>query len=216
MRLVLPSAIVAVTRYAPALASGVVIVMRLSKCRSRGERSTSPGRDLLADVLLFPLFDEPIADVADVDFLPIQLLLARTLQVSLHVVEQALDVDLLGLEAHLVAVAERKLQRRALPGGLDHVGLKTAQIAEDLLQPLLLEIVLAGAVFLDAPLPMLRGLGILAAVLEDLGQRPECRFAVPRLRVVGHSLIELDKVEFIGKLEALDAGGQPSNGFVFA
>ena len=71
---VLPSATLAVTRYAPAFCSGVVTVMRLSKCFSRGSRSSFQLATSAPMYFLLFFLDEPIADVGDVHLLPIELL----------------------------------------------------------------------------------------------------------------------------------------------
>ena len=54
----------------------------------------------------------------------------------------------------------------------------------------------------------------LAAVLEDRGERAEGELSLAGLGVVGDRLVDLDGIEFIGKRESFDSGGQPGDRLV--
>ena len=54
----------------------------------------------------------------------------------------------------------------------------------------------------------------LAAVLEDRRQTVQGLFILAGLGIVGDRLVDLDRVELVGKLEPLDAGGEPGDRFV--
>src|SRR5262249_37719910 len=128
-----------------------------------------PRRDLLAEVLRLVLLDETVADVFDLHGVPVELAL-RALQVRLHVVEQLVDEDFVGLEADLVAVAEAEVERGVLSSGLGWTWLEAAPVADDLIEPLLAPVVVAGAVIFDESLPNLSGLRILPPILERLSE----------------------------------------------
>ena len=91
---------------------------------------------LPAEVLLLVLLDQPIADVADVDLLPVEIA-GIGLEERLHVVQQLFDLDFVGGELDLPAVAEAVLDRGAAAGGLGLRRLEAAPIADDLVEPLL-------------------------------------------------------------------------------
>ena len=113
------------------------------------------------------------------------------LEIGLHVVEQLVDVDLVGGELDLLAVAEAELDRRPFAGRLGHDRLEAAPVADDLVEPLLPALRLSvgsAGILLQQPPPVLGRLGILPAVLEDLGQLLQRLVAVARLRLVGDLL----------------------------
>ena len=58
------------------------------------------------------------------------------------------------------------------------------------------------------------GLDVLPAVLVDLGEGVAGLLAVVALAPAGDALVDLDPVELVGQLEALDAGGEPGDGLV--
>ena len=95
------------------------------------------------------------------------------------------------------------------------IGSKRPQFAVDLGEPVLLVVVRAGAVLLDALLPVGQRRGVLPAILERRGQLVDRLFAVPRLRLGGDLLIDLDVVELVGQFEPLDAGRQLGDRLVF-
>ena len=167
---VLPSATLAVSRYAPGFlqrrgdgdALVEVVLARLEVQLPAGHF----GADVLAPVLL----DEPVADFRDVHLLPIELLGLR-LEIGLHVVEQLADVDLVGDELDLLGVAEAEFDRGAAAGRLRHHAFELAPVADDLVEPLLVVPCASSPVgALDRLAPVLGSARILAAVLEDLGQ----------------------------------------------
>ncbi len=93
-----------------------------------------PGGDLVAEVLLLVLLDQAIADVADVDRVPVELA-GAALEIGLHVVEQFVDLDGVGLEGDLVAVAEAEIDDGVLAGRLRLARLEAAPVADDLVEP---------------------------------------------------------------------------------
>ena len=117
-------------------------------------------------------------------------------------------------EADFRAVAEAKIDGRPLPGRLRHDRLEASPVADNLIELLLFEIVIARTVFFDAPPPILGGLGVLPPVFENFRKLAERIFAVPGLRLVGNLLVDANEIEFLRQLEPLDAIGQPSNRFI--
>ena len=87
IRLRLPLAIWAVTRYAPGFSSGVRDGDAVIDVVGPRLQLQVPGGDLVAEVLVLLLLDEPVADVADVELLPVELA-GVALEVGLDVVEQ--------------------------------------------------------------------------------------------------------------------------------
>ena len=59
------------------------------------------------------------------------------LEIRLHVVQQLVDLDRLGFEGHLLAVAKAEIDRRPLAGRLRADRLETAPVADDLVELLL-------------------------------------------------------------------------------
>src|SRR5207237_2572911 len=107
-----------------------------------------PRRHLVADVLVLLLLDEPVAEVGDVELVPVEAGRGRAArQVRLDVVEQPGDLDGERLEGHLLAVAEAEIDAGLGPGRLRRQGLEAAPIADDLLEPGLAA--LAGPVLVD-------------------------------------------------------------------
>ena len=105
----------------------MVTVIRLSKWSSRGFSGSSHCGHLLADVLLLVLGHQPIADVADVDLPPVELV-GPGLEIRLDVVQQLLDVDFVGGEVDLLAVAEAKSTVAPRPAGCVITGSKRPQL----------------------------------------------------------------------------------------
>jgi hypothetical protein len=92
--------------------------------------------------------------------------------------------------------------------------LEAAPVAGDLIESLLFEVVMPGAVLFNTAFPKLGGAGILPAVLESLGQGVQGALAVVRFAIVGDLLIDAQIVELLGQFESLDAVSQPGDGFV--
>ena len=184
---------------------------------ARLQRQLPLGR-LSAEILLLVLLDQTVADVGNVDFLPIEVLGIRFKELF-HVVEQFFDLNFMGRKLDLTPVAETVLKGRALAGRLRLEGLKSAPIAHDLVEPLLpilaaVKLKYAG-IFLKELTPIVGRLGILATILEDLGQMFQRIGSTTRLRLGGNFLINFDVVELVRQFEPLNARGQPSNGLVF-
>ncbi len=99
-----------------------------------------PRGDLFAQVLIFVAFDDPPADVRDIEFLIVGLARA-VLDVALDVIEQLFDFDRMGLEARLRTVAKGEIDRRPFARRLRHDRLETAPIPHDLVEPLLAVVV---------------------------------------------------------------------------
>ena len=70
------------------------------------------------------------------------------------------------------------------------------------------------AIDLHGSLEIIGGPIELTAVLEDRWPANRERLRPVRLRVVGDRLVDLDRIEFVGKLEPFDAGSQPGDGLV--
>ena len=66
-----------------------------------------PLRRLLDEVLLLVLLNEAIAEIVDIDRLPVELS-RMSGDRRLDIVEQLFDIDLLGIKRHLLAVAEQQ------------------------------------------------------------------------------------------------------------
>ena len=103
----------------------------------------------------------------------------------------------------------------SLPAGSVGMRVERRPVAQDLIDRLLAVVVVAGAVLLDALVPVLGRAVELLAVGEDLRQRVQ--------RVLRHAggvgpvaqfLEDLDEVELVGQLEPLDAAGQAGDGLV--
>ena len=178
-----------------------------------------PAGDFFADVLFLLFLDETVADVVDVELLPIELLGLR-LEVGLHVGEQLGDVDLVGDELDLLGVAEAEVDGGAAAGGLRHRAFELAPVADDLIELLLILLALVAGESLDGDAANIRRRGRIGGDFRRC--RPSRSTAVRvawvslLCRGLGEDgLIELDEVVVVGELEALDAGGEPGDGFVF-
>ena len=193
-------------------------VTRLSKCLSRGSSVELPAGDLFGDVFLLLLLDEPIADVFDVDLLPIELLGIR-FEIRLYIGEQLGDVDLLGDELDLFGVAKAEFDARAAAGRLRQHAFELAPVADDLVELPLILLALGAGEFFDGDAQVFGGPVVLAAILEDLYELAEGgagRILVLAGGLVGErGLVELDKVLIVGEVEAFDACCQAGDGFVF-
>src|SRR5438105_14137933 len=108
-----------------------------------------PLRNPLAHILLLLFGYQPIAEIADIDFLAVELARIR-LQICLHIVKQLLDLDLVGLEADFRPVAETEIDGGPLAGGLRHHWLESSPIADDLIEPLSFDAISAGTIFFNA------------------------------------------------------------------
>ena len=114
-----------------------------------------PGGDPRPDILQLVLLHEPLADVGDVDLVPIELVRAA-LEIGLHVGKELVDVDLPRLERDLLRIAEAKFDRRPFARRLRLDVIEAAPVADDLVEPVLAEIVLTWPIFGNGPLPGLR------------------------------------------------------------
>ena len=178
---------------------------------------------LRAEIRLLVLRDQPVSDVGDVELLPIELAGIGG-EECFHIVQELLDLDFVGRELDLPAVAEAILDAGPASGGLILRRLEAAPIADDLVElllPILAAIaVLVGVLLHELP-PILGRLRVLPAVLEDLRQLSQGLDRQlrlwPRRRFSGGDLLKnLDVVELVGQVESLDAGGQPGYRLIFS
>ena len=138
------------------------------------------------------------------------------LQVRLDVVQQLLNLDGIRLEGDLVAVAEAIFDGGLAAGRLELDRLETAPVADDLIEALRTEALVAVAIVLHGGLPGRGRLGILPAILVDLGD-----LVAGCLRPAGfcrgrRCAVDLQIIELVGHLEALNAAGEPGDGLVVA
>ena len=77
--------------------------------------------------------NQPIrkSDVVDGGLLPVQLA-GATLEIGLHVIQQLRDIQFMGLEAHLLAVAEEEMQFRFGAGGRCAQAVELAPVGQNL------------------------------------------------------------------------------------
>ena len=114
----------------------------------------------------------------------------------------------------LLAVAEAEIDRGSAACGAGHERLELAPGTEDLVDAVFSCRSSWVAVDSHASLQIIGGPIELTAVFEDRGKRVESELSLPGLGVVGDRLVDLDRVEFVGKLEPLDSGSQPGDGLV--
>ena len=122
----------------------------------------------------------------------------------LHIVQQFRDLDFLGLEADLIAVAKAELDRGACPRRLRHDWLEPAPIAHDLIEPFLAVVLVAGAILLDQFAPELSGSIVLPAVV-DVGNSSS-RFALPGIQIFSQTSQSACAESFTGEM-SIFAGG---------
>ena len=171
-----------------------------------------PSRDRATHVLFLVLGNEARADFADLDFLPVELF-GPGVNVSFDVVEQLGDENLVRFEVHLLAVAEAKFDRSACSSRKSRMCLESAPGTEDLVDLLFLVIFFI-AVDFAAFFQILGGPVELQAVFEYGSEGVQGGLALAGLGVIGDGLIDLDRVEFVGQLEAVDSGSQPGDRFI--
>ena len=171
-----------------------------------------PAGDDVAQVLRLIVLNQLIADVADLHAIVIESFWTR-FEILLDVLQQLLGLDRLGFEVHLASIAETEVERGPRAGGVDPRPLEPRPVANDLLDPFGPALVAAGPVLGDGLIPAASRLGILPAVLGDLRQLIESPFAVGRLAGSRHLLKDLYVVEFVGKRQPFDAGGQFADRF---
>src|SRR5205823_5197570 len=122
------------------------------------------------EVLPLVLLDEAVADVGDVELLPLEPA-GVALEVRLDVVEEPGHLDGERLEGDPLAVAEAEVDGGLPAGRLRLAGLEAAPVADDLVQRLLALLLVARPVLLDGPLPGGLGLDVLPAVLVLAGDQ---------------------------------------------
>ena len=89
------------------------------------------------------------------------------------VVEQLANVDLLSDEFDVPRIAVAKFDRCTMPSRLRHHAFELDPVADDLIESLLLDVVLARAEAADVFAPVFCGFGILLSVFEDLRELAE-------------------------------------------
>ena len=98
-------------------------------------------------------------------------LMRGRLEVRLDVVKKLRNENFLGLEVDLLAVTVAERDGRRLAGWLSPLILEPAPVADDLVQALLALVIVPRPVAHDGSFPDLGGLGVLAAILVNLGER---------------------------------------------
>src|SRR5262249_55518247 len=107
-----------------------------------------------------------------------------------------------------LAIAEAVLEVRLLAGGLIGERLELAPVVDDLVEPLLPPVEVAGTVVGDGRLPVVGGLRILPAILVNLRNVVAGLLALTALPASRDRAVDLDPVELVRNREALDAVGE--------
>jgi len=167
-----------------------------------------------ADILVLLFGDQTITDIFDVHFVPIQVG-GIGFQILLYVAKQFRDQNGMGGETDMPAVAEAVFDGRRFARSLGHDRFELTPMAQDLVEFFLLVMVRTRTELLNASAPEFGGAVILTPVFENFSQSIDGFFRIILVFIGGDLLIDPDVVGVIGQFEALDAGGQARQGFVF-
>ena len=118
------------------------------------------------------------------------------------------------LEMNLLAVAEAKVDRGPAAGGQGAERVELAPGTEDLVEVVLLGVFLIAVELRGCVSDRSAARSSWRRFSKIAGECVEREFPLPCLGIVRDRLVDLDRIEFIGELESLDSGGQPSDRLV--
>ena len=177
--------------------------IKMLRARIQGQL---PLRDLGPDILLLVVGNDAVADLVEVELLPIDLLRV-SLEIRFDVGQEVIDFQLMSGELHFLGVAEAEVERRAATGGLDLAVVEAAPIVSNLVESLLAK---SEPTVERKPgdcfAPNVRGAIVLSAVFVDRPKLIERLVGITVL-AVGQRLVDLDRVMFVRQLETTHARG---------
>ncbi len=172
-----------------------------------------PFRGFLSYVFSKIIFYQHIPDIADVDFVPVDLL-GIVFQIFLHIIKQLLDLQSMSREPDFLSIPEQEINCGIRSRRLRVQRVEPAPRLGNLLITFLFPIVMPGSEPFNAVHPARRCGVILSAVFIYLSQRIGRVFSVSLVLVGRYFLVYTDKPGIFRQRKPFDSRCQPRNRFV--